>query len=455
MAKKKTPAADENKRQSRKEILIAERQASQTRTIRLAILGIVLLLAIVIVAGVVNVVFIKPNAPVANIAGSELSMGDWRQRVKLQRAQLILGIEDLAESLGQDIGQVQQFAGQQLLLLTQDSERLGQIVLDQMIDEALIQQAAESRGIIVSDDDVQKEIEESFNYLGGASPTALPTPTETVIPTPSLTPIPTAVITELLPTRTPFPTPTLGPTRTPLPTPTPLTENSFGELYEETIDRFQDFGIKEEQFRNIVKSQIYQERFLEELVREEELSDEAMHASFFYLMFGSEAEAQQSLDDIDRDGFLHVWNTIASKPFDPEDQDSAFASELLWRTEDNIALLLDEAASLEVFSMPLDSRSKVIIVPAATEEEDDSFYIIFVTGREIRTLSESAISNARQELLNGWLQGLRASEVDTFERWRTNVPQQPSIDPRFLVPPTPTPFIPIEVTPGAPEDSGE
>jgi hypothetical protein len=455
MAKKKTPAADENRRQSRKEILITQRHASQTKTIRLAILGIVLLLAIVIVAGIVNVVFIKPNAPVANIAGSELSMGEWRQRVKLQRAQLILGIEDLAESLGQDIGQVQQFAGQQLLLLTQDSERLGQVVLDQMIDEVLIQQAAESREIFVSDGEVQKEIEESFNFFGGASPTAFPTPTETVIPTPSLTPIPTAVITELLPTRTPFPTPTLGPTSTPPPTPTPVSEDSFGEFFAETVERFKDFGISEDQFRGVVRAQLYQEKFLEELAREEELPEEAMHASFFFLMSGSEEEAQQALDDIDEENFLHVWNTINSKPFDPEDQSSTVASEVLWRTEDNISLILNEAVGFDVFNMPLDSHSEVIVIPAATEDESDTFYIIYVTGREIRPLSESEMANAQQELLSGWLQVLRASDVEPFERWRANVPQQPSIDPRFLVPPTPTPFIPIEGTPGASEDNGE
>ncbi len=177
MAKKKTAPPEERQRQSRKAILIARKEARQTRQILLVIGVVVLLLIIVLVAGLTNEFLIKPGLPVAKVNNLEISMDEWRSRVRLQRAQLILGVEDLAEAVGQDIGQVQQFAGQQLLLLTQDSERLGQAVLDQMIDEVLIRQEAEARGIIVSEADIQNEIEESFGYFGGASPTEEPTAT--------------------------------------------------------------------------------------------------------------------------------------------------------------------------------------------------------------------------------------------------------------------------------------
>ncbi|GMQ77652.1 MAG: hypothetical protein BMS9Abin02_0140 [Anaerolineae bacterium] len=447
MAKKRTAPPDERQRQSRKAILIARKEAKQTRQIRLAIGVVVLLLVIVLVAGLTNEFLLKPGLPVAKVNNVEISMDEWRRRVRLQRAQLILGIEDLAEAVGQDIGQVQQFAGQQLLLLTQDSERLGQAVLDQMIDEVLIKQEADARGISVSEADIQKEIEESFGFFGGASPTEQPTATETVAPTPSLTPIPTAVITEIVPTNTPFPTFTPGPTSTPFPTSTPISREAFEESLKETSDRLEELGIPEESLREIVEAQLYQELLLKELVLEAELPTEDLHASFFYLQFNSQEEADDALEEIESDGYVAFWNKIRSLPPDPDDESPTLAREVLWRTQEDVNALLDEIVGDTVFEIPINETSAVIVVPALTEEEEDTYYIILVTGREIRPLSQSVIQNAEQELLSNWLQSKRVAAVETFTRWLANIPQQPGIDPRFLVPPTPTPFVTLEPTP--------
>jgi SurA-like N-terminal domain len=374
-------------------------------------------------------------------------MDEWRRRVRLQRAQIILGVEDLAEAVGQDVGQVQQFAGQQLLLLTQESERLGQAVLDQLIDEVLIRQEADARGIFISEADIQNEIEESFGFFGGASPTEQPTATETMAPTPSLTPIPTAVITEIVPTNTPFPTFTPGPTNTPFPTSTPVSREAFEEILKETSDRLEDLGIPEDSLREIVEAQLYQELLLKELVLEQELPTEDLHASFFYLQFNSQEEADDALEEIESDGYEAFWNKIRSEPPDPDDDSSAVASEVIWRTQENVNALLDEVVGDTVFDTPINEASIVIVVPAITEEEEDTYYIILVTGKEIKPLSESAIQNAEQELLSGWLQSKRGAGVESFNRWLANIPTLPAIDARFLVPPTPTPFVALDPTP--------
>ena len=447
MAKKKTAPSEERQRKSRKEVLIARKEAEQTRQIRIVIGVVVLLLVIVLIAGLTNEFLVKPGSAVANVNDTEITMDEWRRRVRLQRAQLILGVEDLAEAVGQDIGQVQQFAGQQLLLLTQESERLGQVVLDQMIDEVLIRQEADFRGISVSEDDIQKEIDASYGFFGGASPTEQPTATETVIPTPSLTPIPTAVITEIVPTNTPFPTFTPGPTSTPFPTPTPLSLEAYEELLLETNDRLSGLGISDESFRAVVEAQLYQELLLEQLVIDNELPTEALHASFFYLLFDSQEEAEDALDEIESGSYEAFWNTVRSTPPEPDDENPIFARELVWRTRDIVNNQLATSIGEAVFDNPLNKTSSVIVVPAMTEEEEDSYYIIFVTGREIRPLSESAFRTAEQELLDSWIQSRRATGVESFERWRTNVPPNPVIDSRFLVPPTPTPFVTVEATP--------
>ena len=447
MAKKKSAPTEERQRQSRKEILIAKREAKQSRQILLTIGVIILLLLIVLAAGLSNEYLIKPGSPVAIVNGEEISMDEWQRRVRLQRAQLILGVEDLAEAVGQDIGQVQQFAGQQLLLLTQESDRLGQVVLEQMIDEALIRQEAIARGISVSEDDIQKEIEAGYGFFGGASPTEQPTATKIVDPTPSLTPIPTAVITEIVPTNTPFPTFTPGPTSTPFPTPTPISRVAFVEMLQETNERLKDLGIPEDLLRVSIEAQLYQDLVMKELVIEQELPTQELHASFFYLQFGAQEDAEDALDEIEVNSYESFWNKIRSTPPDPDDDNPTTARELIWRTQETINTQLDSSIGDAVFETPLNEASGVIVVPALTEEDEDSYYVVFVTGREIRPLSESAIRNAERDLLDGWLQSRRGTGVESFERWRSNIPPRPSIDGRFLVPPTPTPFVSLDLTP--------
>lgn len=454
MAKKRKQTEEEEKRQSRKEVLLARKQQRQTRQIRIAIISIAALLGAVLLIGFVNELFIKQASPVAMVNGEEVSMREWRERVRLQRAQLIIGLEDLAETFGQDIGQVQQFAGQQISLL-EDPETLGQLVLDQLIDEQLILQEAEARGMTVSDADVQKELEESFNYFGGAVPTPLPTPTETIAPTPSLTPIPTAVITEVVPTNTPFPSPTIGPTSTPLPTATAVSLESFQERLGETVDNFRDLGVEEAEFREVVKAQLYQDRLLEELVEEQELSDEAMQASFYYIVTQTEEDAAEVMSSIEETDFLTAWNTIRSLPPTDANGSSPVASEILWRTEDEINNLFGPEIAEAAFNLDRNEHSEIILIPATDEGTTDQYYIIMVSGKEVRPLSEAAIRNSEQELLTSWLEEQRLTGVEIFERWRANVPSRPILNRRFLLPPTPGPATPTFVVPDISETPAE
>jgi len=451
MAKKRKQSSQEQQRQSRKEILIARRQERQTRQVRLAVAGVIALIVIVLLVGIVNEVIIKPTQPVAMVNGVETSMADWRDRVRFQRAQLIIGIEDLADALGQDIGQVQQFAVQQINLLL-DPQTLGQAVLDQMIDEQLIRQGAEARGIMVSDADVQKEIEENFNFFGGAVPTSLPTPTQTIMPTPSLTPIPTAVITEVIPTNTPFPSPTLGPTSTPLPTATAMSETAFQESLDETLGRLGELGTEEGQFRELIRTQLYRKMLVEALSDEEEVDIEAEQASLFYVCYDSQEEADAGFNQLEDDEFLALWNTVRSQPPDPDSASMIIASELIWRTADGVASLLGSDVAESAFTLPVGEHSNVLVDSADTEETSDRYCLILVNGREVRPLTENAIRSAKEQILSNWLDGQRLTAVETFERWRTNVPQRPILDPRFLVAPTPTPVTTQLETPSpAPE----
>ncbi|MGH2537436.1 MAG: SurA N-terminal domain-containing protein [Candidatus Promineifilaceae bacterium] len=438
MTKKRSQSAAEQERQSRKEVLRARRHQRQTRQIRLALVGVIALLVIVLAVGAVLEFVVQPRQPIAFVHGEEITMGEWQDRVGFQRAQLIIGIEQLAEAVGGDIGQVQQFAAQQINLLL-DPAVLGQTVLDELIDQALVRQEAEARGITVTDADVQVEIEESFNFFNGESPTPAPTATETPIPTPSLTPIPTAVITELLPTATPLPSPTLGPTATPLPTPTPVSQEAFQEDFAAVIAQFEELGFGEANFREVIRAQLYQEQLADALAEEENLPSEAEQVSFWYLAFDSEEKAEEARQQAGGEGFQTVWNRIRSLPADAEGEEKGFASEFLWRTRENVEQILSEEAADAAFTLTPGVPSRVIPIEGSGEDAQTRYYVLQVSGREVRPLSESAIESEKRDLLNAWIESERATGVETFERWRGNEPRRPRLDARFLVAPTPAP----------------
>jgi hypothetical protein len=225
MAKKRKAKAEENQRQSRKEILIARRHEEQTRRVWLLLIAVIALISIVLIIGVVNELLLKPSRPVAAVNGVEITLEDWRDQVEYRRALLVSRVSDIADIVGGDVSQIQQIAGLELQSLG-DAETLGQQVLEEMVDQELVRQEAQSRGIVVTEAEIQEALEERFLYFDGESPTPQPTATGTVMPTPSLTPIAQAVLTDSLEVEPPLSTPTAGPTNTPQPTPTAISLES-------------------------------------------------------------------------------------------------------------------------------------------------------------------------------------------------------------------------------------
>lgn len=445
MAKKQQETEREDRRLSRKEVLLARRQRERTRQIRLAVGLIVGLLVLVLLIAVVVEGFVRPAQAVARAGEDEITLAEWQERVRFQRAQFITAMEDQREMFGGDIGLIQQFNQQQIGLLMQP-ELLGELVLEQMANELLIEQEAAKRGIEVTDAEVTARIEEGFNYFGGASPTPFPTATQTVMPTPSLTPYPTSVITEVLPTATTMPTPTPGPTSTPLPTATPVSEAAFQEEYETLLDRYAEMGVDEETYREVVRAQILREKLAEALAEETEMSPEAEHASFFVLSFESAEEAEQAAAAIAEDGFLEVWNRIRSLPDDDEAALPGSATEAVWQTQDAVEQRFGARVAEAAFELALNEPSEVIesepgIDEATGAEQPPVYTIIMVTGREVRELPESTLETQRQQLVSDLIEKLRTEggRVEVLTTWQGHTPTQPVLDPVFLQQPTAVP----------------
>ena len=212
MAKKQqtTKESEAEQRQSRKEILIARKHERQLRNIRIAAIVIGVMIALVIGIAVVNELFLTPNRAVATVGQTQITLREWQERVKFERAQRIIFLENQLAAFGGDVGIVQQFGGSVINELY-DPETMGQDVLNTMADEVVICEAVAERGIEISEADVQAKIGESYSFFGErVYPNQQPEPTASVQLTPALTPIQTTGITELAPTWTPFRPPPHG-----------------------------------------------------------------------------------------------------------------------------------------------------------------------------------------------------------------------------------------------------
>lgn len=435
MAKKPSNITEESQRQSRKDILIARKQAEQTRRIRLAMGGVGALIALIFVLAILIEVVIIPGRAVATVGDHPITLKEFQRRVRYERAQRIILLENQLEAFGGDVGIIQQFAQQMIVELYQP-EVLAQGVLDQMVQEEMARQMAEARGISISEADIDEAIGASFNYFDGGLPTPFPTAEETVVPTPSLTPVPTSVITDVLPTSTPFPTATTGPTSTPRPTSTPVSQEAFQEQLDDVLSQFSELSADEEIYRAVIKAQLYRSKLMEELAIENEIPEEAEHVSIFMLSFQSEEAGNAAADLLEETDFLSLWNTLRTAP--GELSITGSASELLWRTQEDLAASIGEEAAEIAFAVPIGEPTGVI--SRSVSADSSTFFILQASGRELRPLSDSALEQEKFDLLSSVVDQQLTGNLELADFWRSRVQRTPELDPKFLAQPTATPL---------------
>ena len=96
MAKKVTEeqAARREALQQRRQELLERKQADQMRGLRYALYGAGGLIGLIILTGLIFEFLVTPNRAVAEAGGTTITLAEWQDVVRYQRAQLINGIED-------------------------------------------------------------------------------------------------------------------------------------------------------------------------------------------------------------------------------------------------------------------------------------------------------------------------------------------------------------------------
>jgi hypothetical protein len=393
MSKNKTnPKVQVPNEPTRKQLSRAERDARQRRRINLAVGGVLALVAIIIVGG-----FLYENIssqyrlsqPVANVNGELISTTDFQSRVKLVRAQLRQQAEFYATTL-QDTQTAQQIVSQ-----LDDPITLGGQVVDGMVDEILLKQAAAEYGVGVSPDEIETQIEETFGYLRNP-PT--PAPTRTPPPTPTAS-------AEVTQTATPPPTP--------LPTATPISRESALQSYQEYLNAV---GLTDADYRKYVEMSLFSEKVRQAIGSTVPTTTEQIQ--FQYIRIDTAAIPTVTAA-IQQDGFAGVYAAILSDTV-------PFTSSVLAQAIDSWVPLKAISDTTEwgpaiaeaLFATPISQTTDII-----TNASNTAAYIGLVSAKGIEPLGSSFLQQEQDSAIEAWLQ-LRRNPAFILT-WADRVPTTP------------------------------
>jgi len=398
---------------TKKQVRLSRREQQQRRIVIIAAAAVVVVMLGLLVGGILYEQVYLPNLPVAEVTLSDgttktITTVEFQKRVRFQRVQLI-------DQMLQYYQLSAQFA-QQFEQQLNDVQGLGDQVLTQMTNEILIRDEAKKRGITVSKAELDLEVEKAFGFERYTptptvtpvnSPTPTNTPTNTPTATATATVTATAVVTQ---TATPVGSPT--PTYTPAPTSTPLTEEGFKERYQTQLKDWAQYGITEQDIRNLIELGLLQKSLSGELGKD--LPRQAEHVSLEVIRYSVQISATQVISDgLTPDTFDALYDRISTTTVL-----SATATTIDWITADDLGSQYGESLKNAAFAL---TAGQVISQPV---ELYGAWYLGKLTGRETRDLSEASLQAKIDENFQTWLTA-QATRVTRKDYWVDRVPSDP------------------------------
>ena len=384
------------KRRVKKEVPLTRKQISRRekeRRQRLIMIGVAALVGFVIVAILVYGYYmervVKPTSPVAVVNGATIPTATYQKRVLLERMNLDTAMNNLQFQKSMLNPAEDQFLinfiDQQFSQLAMERTALnGEGFLDELIRGELIKQAAEERGVVVSAEEVGREIEEYFGYYR-EPPTPMPSPT--MEPTLAAEITPTVALTA---------TPEISPTATP----TPMTRERFEEAYTEYLTTLRDVtDMSEAEYREMVKADLLREKtgeLVAEQVPTSELQIRARH-----ILVETTEEAEAVLERLEEgEDFAVIAEELSQDPGSAEE-----GGDLGWFPRGQMVPEFEEVA----FSLSPGEISDVV------ETSFGSHIIMVEEIDEDRELDPVILERKRSDYFQAWLVDLEGRA--TIERY--------------------------------------
>jgi peptidyl-prolyl cis-trans isomerase D len=418
------------------------RQEREKQQIRWIIFGSVVILVLVfglILAGIINENILKPRQKVAEVNGDVIRGNDFQNQVRFSRAALIQNAQQTAQFMQlfqDDPNTMASFASQlQQIQLQLEPTAIGQEVIDNMVDDLLIRQEAERRGITVTEEEIDKEFQNLLGYFPEGTPT--PKPTLMVLPTSTFTALqltasaPTATLeatgiitdtptVETTPTSIPEITEPLTPTATlePTLTPTPFTAEGYATLYKQVIENYSQFGVPEKDLRKVVIAQLYSAKLQEAVLGELDVPTTREETWAQHILVADEQTAKDVLTRLENG---ESWCQLASEfSTDPGSKDSC--GDLGWFAKGTMTATFEEAA----FSLPVGEVSDPI-------QSEFGYHLIRVLGREEKQISESEYVQQQQSKFLEWIDTIKqSSQITISDYWQQIVPNDPELPLEIL-----------------------
>lgn len=168
MAKQRRRDAELAQFENRKQLLRSRRDREEAQQANRMLVALTIGLGTFLAFGMFRELYQKPNTPVAKVSGEVITAATFGKRIQYARQQLIVTLQnfrDLASSSSGDF--LKNFA-------EQSRTRLPETTLDQLINEALIRQEAQKRGITITEADGDQRIRDELATAIAPQPTVVP-----------------------------------------------------------------------------------------------------------------------------------------------------------------------------------------------------------------------------------------------------------------------------------------
>ncbi len=404
---------------TKKHLARAERERLQRRWIIAGTIFIGLAVIGLLAYGWVRDTYLLPQEPVAVVNGQPVTTRQFQERVRLLRLDLIgqyANTQQLALWLQGDdsLGSYFQEQLSQIEAQLDDSNTIGLQALRELIEEQLIQQEAQRRGITVSAEEVEAKVAAEFGFFPHGTPTPVPSPTFSPATqtaraaAPSATPVPTAT-PSASPTPGPSPTPTA--TLPPTASPTPYTFEAYQANYQAALDSLREYGVREAAFRARYEADLWRAKLLQAF--EVDVPRQAEQVWVRHIVVNDRLSAAQV-----RRMLLagESWETLAAQ-YSVDEATKDIGGDLGWAPRGE----LDPAIETLAFELPVGEISEPLETVAGWE-------VIQVLGREERPLEEAQYRQAVQAAFDAWLGGqLAQADIEIKPVWLDRIPVEPTL----------------------------
>ena len=395
---------------SKKHLARLERERRQSRALVIGSIIIVAGVLLSIAYGVLNATLFLNYKTIETVNAEKVTVREFQARAKARREQLVnqyLYYYQMAVMFGMDPSTdsslSQLFTNIQATL--ESPETIANQVLTSIEDDLLIRQYAAKNNVVVTEAEIEQDIQELYKYYPAGTPS--PTPTATSFGYSTLSAAQLMLVTatssvSTTPTFTPITSGTVVPTATPMPTATQVTEESYLTSYQDALDHYRELGYSQEMFRRIFfENALYREKIKAMVTSDVPHATEQVWVR--HILVADEVTAQAAynllMDGVDFATLASDYSTHAAS--------KAKGGDLGWFA---MGGMQDEFGVSDFESVAFSLAIGEISQPV---QSDAGFHILQVLGHETRSLTEEEYQTALDDAFNTWLEGQRA--VSTFE----------------------------------------